>query len=589
MRRSKAMAAVVGVGMFALAACGGGGGDDDDPGVQDTFKEGGAAGSGKDPEAQGPAPEIEGAQEGGTITMLHPDPDAGPDSLDPTSGWSVTDNGILQNLVFRSLTTYRMDQETGEMVLVPDLATDLGQPNEDFTEWKFEIKDGIKWETGDPVTADDIAFGIKRSMDTKDLEGPGAQYSKEFFLGGDKYEGPYVSGEDFEGVQVDGNTITIKMAKPFPEMDYWGAFMAMGPVPSGPAGSPPQYGLKPLATGPYKVESFRPNSELVLVRNDQWDPATDAARHQYVDKWVMKFDQDPAASDELVMSGNEESKTTIVTQLQGSNYQTATQDMGDRVMVGSQACTSFWYPKYDKIKELEVRQALAFAYPYEDAWSAAGEIPGVTRTMGTNILPPGMAGREEYQPVEGEEIGRNPEKAKELLEAAGYGPGDYEIAWAYDASTPEGKAAMEQIKLGLEEAGFKTKPYPYSAGSLYDVWTDPDNPIYKKINVAGVAWCSDWPSGATFIPALFQSDQLYNTGGFSEASIDERIKAVTSMPLEDQPGEWNAIDQEIMTNYFPVVNTGYLNNLFAYGENIGNFTNDSAQGYPNLRDMYVVQ
>ena len=49
------------------------------------------------PTRQGPAPEIEGATEGGTITVYLPG-DPGPDTLDPTDGWSVTGNSIQQAL-----------------------------------------------------------------------------------------------------------------------------------------------------------------------------------------------------------------------------------------------------------------------------------------------------------------------------------------------------------------------------------------------------------------------------------------------------------------------------------------------------------
>ena len=35
--------------------------------------------------------------------------------------------------------------------------------------------------------------------------------------------------------------------------------------------------------------AFQPNDELVLVKNDQWDPASDPARHQYADGWVLKY------------------------------------------------------------------------------------------------------------------------------------------------------------------------------------------------------------------------------------------------------------------------------------------------------------
>ena len=81
-------------------------------------------------------PEIEGAEAGGEVTVLAPDPDDGPASLDPAGLWSVTGNGIAQDLLFRSLTTFRQNDD-GAYELVPDLATDLGTPKEDFTQWTF--------------------------------------------------------------------------------------------------------------------------------------------------------------------------------------------------------------------------------------------------------------------------------------------------------------------------------------------------------------------------------------------------------------------------------------------------------------------
>ncbi len=415
--------------------------------------------------------------------------------------WSVTDNGIMQALVFRSLTTYRKNPETGGMELVPDLATDLGTPNEDATEWTFTIKDGVTWEDGSPVTADDVAFGLKRSMDTESLEGPGAVYSKGFFLGGDKYEGPYVSGEDFEGIEVNGQDITIKMAKPFPDMDYWGAFAAMGPVPQGKAGEPPAYGLDPMATGPYKVKSFTPNEEIILERNENWDPATDPARHQFVDEWVMKFDQNPESTDALMISNNEESKTTIDTIVSGTAYQEMSQALGERVAVEPQTCTAFLALDYKEMDDINLRRAVAFAYDYENVWAAGGDIPGTTRVMGTSIIPPGMGGYDpEMEPIEGETIEFNPDKAKEYLEKAGIEPGTYTLSYAYDASSQQGKDAGAQTKRGFEESGFLAKGYPYAEGSLYDVWTDPNNNINQKLNVLGTAWCQDWPSALTFIP-----------------------------------------------------------------------------------------
>ena len=108
--------------------------------------------------------------------------------------------------------------------------------------------------------------------------------------------------------------MTIKMSMPFPDMDYWGAFMAMGPAPLGKVSDPPDYGRSPLSTGPYKVESFRPSEELVLVKNDAWVADSDPARHQYADKWIFKFAADPTQTDELMLSGNTESQTAALGQ-----------------------------------------------------------------------------------------------------------------------------------------------------------------------------------------------------------------------------------------------------------------------------------
>lgn len=595
MRRKKALVASVSAAALALtlAACGG-----DDGGGSDSsgFEEGASGEGGKNPDAQGPAPELEGAQEGGEVTVLAPDPDDGVTLLDPSALWSVTDNGIAQSLLFRSLTTFRQNED-GAYELVPDLATDLGTPNEDFTEWTFTLKDGIKWETGDPVTAEEVAFGIKRSFDGDAFAtGPGTSYSKPYFEGGDDYNGPYADGEDFPAITTDGNDIIMKFSTPFPEMDYYSIFPAIGPVPLDADAT--NYGLKPLSTGPYKVEKFVPNQELVLVPNDQWDPETDPARRQLVDKWSFEFDVNPQVAGETVLS--DAGATTIVTALQGTDYNKALEEgLEDQILVGPQPCTGFVMPNYEKVKELEVRQALAYAYRYEDIWLAADEVVGVTLAngvtdpdLGFGLLPPGMAGREPWYGPEGEDapITYDPEKSKELLAEAGYEPGEYEVSFVYDATTPSGENAAEQRKAGYEEAGFKVEMFPYTGGSLYDVWTNPDHKLYKRINLLGTAWCQDWPSGATFLPPIVETGSAYNTGNFSEKEVDDRIEEIKNLPIEEQADAWGQLEQDVMTDYQPVINTGYYQNIFGIGSDIGGFANDiSVGGAPDYRTIYVEQ
>jgi len=583
MRRTKPLAIVAGAALFALAACGGGG-SDPESGPTNTF--GGQEGGGKDATyGEGGAPAVEGATPGGTITVYLPG-DPGPDDLDPTNGWSVTGNSIQQALTSRSLTQYTRDKE-GQPLLVPDLATDLGTPNDDFTEWTFTIRDDARWEDGSPITAEEVAWGITRSMDSTAFpSGPGTEYSQTYFLGAGEYKGPYTDKKtEWDGVSFDNDSgeVTIKMAKPFPDMDYWGAFMAMGPAPLGKASQPPAYGQNIVSNGPYKVDSFRPGESLTLVKNDQWSQESDPARHQYADKWIFKFNADGPQTDQIMLSDNAESQTALSTQLGSSSYQEGSTKLGDRLVQQTSQCTSFLYPDYAST-DINWRKAIAYAYPYQDAWQAGGEVPGVTRIPADSIMPPGMAGKKNYF-VDGAQFEYDPEKAKALLEESDT---PAEISMIYYEADPLAVATQKVVEKGFEAAGFKVKATPVQE-SPYSTWTNPDDKLNKSLNLRGVAWCSDWPSGLTMIPPLTRTGATYNTGFFSEKSMDDRMDEIPLMDLDKQAAAWGQLDEDMAKEYFPIIPTAFRNDLFAFGSKIGNPSGDGSIGAPNYKDLYVMQ
>jgi peptide/nickel transport system substrate-binding protein len=576
--------------LLALAACSGGATKETGDGPADSIRTDQEGAGRKDAERDGPAAAVEGASTGGAITVYLPG-DSGPDTLDPTSGWSITGNSIQQALTSRSLTQYVRDKD-GQPVLVPDLATDLGTHNEDYTEWTFTIRDDATWEDGRPVTAEEVAFGICRSLDSEAFpSGPGTKYSKHYFAGAKDYDGPYTTGdltcEQWNGVSVDGQDVTIKMSRPFPDMDYWGAFMAMGPAPLGSASKPPDYGTTPLSNGPYKVKSFRPNDELVLVKNDQWSADSDPGRHQYADEFVFKFNQDQAKVDEIMLSDNDESQVAISTSLGSDKYNDATGQLGDRLVQQTSPCVSLLTPDYTKITDIKVRKALAYAYPYQDVWIAAGEVPGVTRVPANSVMPPRMAGKKEFQ-VDGEQITYDPEKSKELLAEAGYGDKPYPITMVFYEVDSWTVAAQDQITKGFEAGGFSVKAIPVQ-GSPYSIWLDPDNRINKTLNVRGNNLCADWPAGSTMLPPLLSRSSAYNTAYFDEPSVDAEMDDIATLPLEEQAAAWGALDEKIMREYFPIIPTAFRNKLFVFGTRIGNPTGDGSIGAPNYKDLYVVQ
>ncbi len=588
MRLNKPIVAVSTVALLALTACGGSGGGGSTGTPTDTFKEGGGAGQGQDPSrTEGPAPDIEGAQTGGTIKVISA---LGLNTMDPTEAYYTNTGSLLSNLVTRSLTQYVYDPEAQDMVLIPDLATDLGTPNDDYTEWTFTIRDGVKYENGQEVTADDVAYGIKRSFDRATFP-DGAAYSNDYFLDGDKYEGPYTSGEDYAGVEVNGMELTLKMAKPFPDMAFWGAFPAIGPIPKGKDSDPAKYALHPWATGPYKFGDYTPEKSLTLVKNDQWDPATDPGRHQYVDGFEMRFDSESAKVDQIMLKDEGDAQNTLSDDsITGPNFLQSKQDASDRIAFGSEPCTFAWYPDYRKITDIKVRQALAYAYPYKDVYAATGLIESVTAVPGTNILAPGIPGREEYNPLPDHEPGAtDAAKAKQLLEEAD--AVGFEIKFLYSTDDPLSVDGQKVTTKALTEAGFKATPVATTVAENSTVRSDPD----ADINIRSVGWCSDWPTGGSWFPPLFETTNLDKEGlgnnyaVFSEKAVDDKIHEIQQLPIEEQPAAWNELDQTIQEKYFPSFVRYYGGTAKMFGSNVNNMFIDATNGEPTWKDLWLAQ
>ena len=580
------MAAVSVLALTALAACGGG--DDDGetstggPSDSETsFIEGGGSGQGQNADAPVPVPEIEGAVAGGDIDVVSI---SGLTTMHPSEAYYVNTASILSNLVVRSLTQYIYDAEAKQMVLVPDLATDLGTPNDDFTEWTFTLRDGIKYEDGSPVTAEDMKFGILASFD-RDTFPDGAAYSNDYFLNGDKYKGPYSDPQgDCDCVTVSGNDITIKMAAPFPDMPYWGAFPAISPIPEAKAKDPNAYARHPLATGPYKFGDYKPGDTLELVRNDQWDQSTDAARHAYPDSYNMDFNTPSATIDQTILADQGDAQT-MMTYDNVLAPDLAKAKQSGNLVTGGVPCTAFWYPDLRKPewKDINVRKALGLSYSYADSWLAAGEIIGVTRIPGTTIQPPGIPSRPEEYDVFGNG-GERPdtEQAKQLLtDADALGT---EVSFYYVTSDPLSVDAKNANVKTLTEAGFEPKPVAVAdSTAAAEMRADPNAPL----NLRSGGWCSDWPSGASWMPPLFGPTGGANYSYFDEKAVNTQIKEIQTAPIDEQADLWAALDEEIMTKYYPVVNLGYYGAAMLHGSAIQGFLNDDVFGMPTWKDIHV--
>lgn len=595
MHMKKPLAAVGLLGLMALAACGSSGGNPsaNATGGSVTSSTGvkvGALGNAQDPTAKGPVT-IPGATKGGTVTVLSTNKLT--TTLDPTEAYYVDTSSVLSGLITRSLTQYKYDPSTGNMVLVPDLATNLGTHNSDYTVWKFTIRPGVKWQDGSPVTAQQVAFGIDRSFDRKAFP-TGASYSNEYFLGGNTYGGPYSDpkGKD-KAVSVSGSTITIKMSQPFPDMPYWGAFPAMGAIPStnpkitGPA----VYKNKPESDGPYEIQSYAQGKSLTLVKNPNWNPATDPARTQYPDSYVFKTGMPSATIDQIMLADTGTGQTTIdIDDLLNPDYTKLKQQDPSRLTLGGTPCTYYAAPDYRKVTNINVRRAIGLAYPYKDYMLAGGLIPGVTAIPAGSLMAPGTPGQFNYNPT-GEAPGTtDTAKAKELLTKA-HALG-FKLTYYYRNDNTISKNEQQIFDAAMKKAGFTTNPIGVTTTQFYADLADPNAPVNFR---QGTGWCSDWPSGSSWFPPVLQSTDLKTAGlgsnyaVFSEPAVDARIKQITRMPAAEQATQWGKLDQEISQKYYPVITQFYTGIADAHGSDIVGMNDDDVFGMPTWKDMWVKQ
>ena len=582
MRLKRSAVLIATASLLALAACGGAGGDGPTEPIQ-SQGDGGGAGAGKDPKAVGPLAVPDDAAAGGTVNVLTVQV---PATFDPTRAYFTDSTGIM-NLVTRALTQYAYNPETEDMQLVPDMATDLGRPNEDNTEWTFTLKDGLKYEDGTDVKAEDVAYAIARSFAIEELP-DGPTYQLQFFQDGDTYPGPYKEKAPYKGVVVDGNDITIKMSRPFPEMDFYASFPVFTGIPEA-KDTREEYGNHPLATGPYMFEDYKPGSSLTLVKNPNWDPATDPGRIQSVDKWVFTFGEDTAKLENTILSDTGDGQTTITyDNVTPPTYKKVSEDAPDRLVVGTSPCTYMWYLDMTKITDINVRKAIGYAYPYVDVWKAAGEIVGLTRVPGTSILPPGTVGRATYDVLGIQGENTDPEKSKQLLtDANAMG---YEIKFLYATDDPLSVAGKDQLVKGFEAGGFTATPIASTTEKIREARTDYDSPI----NVRSSGWCSDWPSGGSWFPAQWDGslvglEGMPNLANFKEDDADAMQKAILDGKADDAAKKWGEFDKFIEETYYPAVNVGYSGTAIIRGSKIGGMFNDNVRGMPTLQLMYVTQ
>jgi YVTN family beta-propeller protein len=205
-----------------------------------------------------------GPAAGGGTARLVSQPDV--DSMDP----AVAYNGLSQGLLYATcakLLNYPDKSGAPGSQLVPEVAQSLPTRSADGRSYTFTIRPGFRFSppSTETVTAQTFKATIERSLNPR-MKSPVAS---EF---GDIVGArAYMAGKTahIAGVIARGNTLTIRLVAPAPDLLSRTAEPALCAVPSDTPVDPQGVRVIPSA-GPYRVASYTPGQGVVLTRNPNY-------------------------------------------------------------------------------------------------------------------------------------------------------------------------------------------------------------------------------------------------------------------------------------------------------------------------------
>jgi peptide/nickel transport system substrate-binding protein len=548
MRRTRRFTALAlgAVATVALSACGG-------PSTTGTGSGGSGGGAGQAADANGVHNPSDAT--GGTIRMAN---SGDWDSLDPADMYYAYEWNFVR-LYGRSLMMFKSAPGAEGATLVPDLAEKAGTPNADSTQWTYTLRQGVKFEDGTPVTSKDVKYAVERSLDKTTFPN-GPTYFKDF-LDVQGYTSPYQDpSPDKLGLKAidtpDDRTIVFKLAKPFSGFDYFAQLPATIPVPQAKdTGS--KYKEHVVSTGPYMFETNDLGKSFTLVRNPNWDQATDPNRKPLPDRIEVALNVNSDDIDNRLVSGD------LDVAIEGSGVGPAAQgrilaDQTLKANTDNALQARSWFTSVNgevaPFDNVHCRRAVQYAYDRTGYQRAYGGATG--GDIATNLMPPVIPGAEQFDLYPSAGNTGDLAKAKDELTQCGQ-PNGFTTGISYRSERPKEKATAEALQQSLARVGINLEIKPYPLVDYLKLYAG--KPDFAKANNLGLmvyGWGADWPDGFGFLSQIVDSRVIRATGGNSNLSVrDPEVdtlvdKAVTTADDAGRQKAWVDVDKKVMDDAY---------------------------------------
>lgn len=433
-------------------------------------------------------------------------------SFDPNAQLdSFTQN--IQLMVYDTLV-----RRNRKLEIEPGLATSwqIVEP----TRWRFKLRPGVKFHDGEPFTADDIVTTVMRTIDPDS-----------------RNKGNLATVVKAE--KVDDLTVDIVLSGPYPLLlnDLTGIFVMSKPwLEKNNAMKPgnTSTGVTTFAsthangTGPFKLESYAPDSKTVMTVNEGW---WDKPEHN-----LKRIEFRPIKSDATRVAALLSGEIDMISSVPLQDVARVTGTQGFKVVEDPSLRLIFlgfnWKPelyadpgKKNPLLDVKVRQALWHAVDLEAIQKRI--MRGKSRNTGTMVAPP-VPG---YVADIDKPLAYDPALSKKLLTEAGY-PNGFKTGLS---CTNDRYIADEQLCLAI--AGMWTK-----AGIQVDVKTESKATYFPRQDRGELdVWMLGWATlpqmdGFSVLSGIFASRKDgyggSNAGGMAIPALDELARK-TAVELDE--------------------------------------------------------